>query len=237
MPNKEIRCLPHWKWELLVLILNILIQKIQENFTNNYGSFHNDIFYKFILTTRMRVIISHCGSLILDTSINLLNASGKWVTSASGYDGSYVCGESGQSYLSVVLEPGTYYAVSEVAQYSTEEGNITTRISGMSLSAVGNTMSNPILVGTHSNSIYYSDTQDTNRFTDQYNEEEDFRGQDEVFYQFTISKKMYVILSHCSSVVSCTYMYLLDSSGNLIEYSSGNNGEGKNVVLLLILLS
>lgn len=91
---------------------------------------------------------------------------GKWVTSASGYDGSYVCGESGQSYLSVVLEPGTYYAVSEVAQYSTEEGNITTRISGMSLSAVGNTMSNPILVGTHSNSIYYSDTQDTNRFTD-----------------------------------------------------------------------
>ncbi len=201
--------------------------KNTENFTNNYGSFHNDIFYKFILTTRMRVIISHCGSLILDTSINLLNASGKWVTSASGYDGSYVCGESGQSYLSVVLEPGTYYAVSEVAQYSTEEGNITTRISGMSLSAVGNTMSNPILVGTHSNSIYYSDTQDTNRFTDQYNEEEDFRGQDEVFYQFTISKKMYVILSHCSSVVSCTYMYLLDSSGNLIEYSSGNNGKGE----------
>ena len=38
---------------------------------------------------------------------------------------------------------------------------------------------------------------------------------------------MYVILSHCSSVVSCTYMYLLDSSGNLIEYSSGNNGKGE----------
>ena len=40
--------------------------KNTENFTNNYGSFHNDIFYKFILTTRMRVIISHCGSLILE---------------------------------------------------------------------------------------------------------------------------------------------------------------------------
>lgn len=25
--------------------------KNTENFTNNYGSFHNDIFYKFILTT------------------------------------------------------------------------------------------------------------------------------------------------------------------------------------------
>lgn len=122
------------------------------DFTNNYGTFHNDIFYRFTVTTRMRVIISHCGSLILDTSIDLLNASGKKVTGASGYDGSYVCSESGQGYLSIVLEPGTYYAVSEVAQYSAEEGVVTTRVSGMSLSTVGNTMDNPILVGTHSNS-------------------------------------------------------------------------------------
>jgi RHS repeat-associated protein len=233
------------------------------NFTDTYtGRPTNDVFYKFTLTRKMNVVMTHCGSQInFDTYLHLLDASGKsiafnddpWSKKFGGStvfeedddntlyeykdDPSYIeenllaiddpsvgnnlPSKDGEcpsfyrhSYLSKVLEAGTYYVVSE--GYS-ENGVILTNISGTVIYPQGNTKQNPISVGTFSSDFQYSNSQNTAEFTNAYTG----RSTNDVFYKFTLARKMDVIMSHCGSQTGFdTYLHLLDASGKSITFNN-----------------
>ncbi|MDR0864354.1 MAG: FG-GAP-like repeat-containing protein, partial [Candidatus Symbiothrix sp.] len=95
--------------------------------TTNTANFYvgrstNDVFYKFTLSNKMTVTMSHSGTSI-DTYIYLLDASENHIASNSDYSSI----TSDYSFLQKTLEAGTYYVVSE--GYS-QNGSITTHISG-----------------------------------------------------------------------------------------------------------
>ncbi|WP_291582855.1 FG-GAP-like repeat-containing protein [Bacteroides sp.] len=85
----------------------------------------NDIFYKFAITRRMNVTITHCGSELENTYMYLLNASGHTIAYNDDYSGDGQCSSKYHSFIQKSLEPGTYYVVSE--EYNSS-GNITTNI-------------------------------------------------------------------------------------------------------------
>ncbi|MDR0507888.1 MAG: FG-GAP-like repeat-containing protein [Dysgonamonadaceae bacterium] len=86
----------------------------------------------------------------------------------------------------------------------------------------GNTMANPIIVGSFIEAFNYSNTQSTSKFTNNYNG----RSTDDVFYKFTIGKKMLVTLTHCGSMLQETSMHLLDASGNVATVIGDYFGDG-----------
>lgn len=84
-----------------------------QNCGNYYGRSANDIAYKFTLTTRMDMVISHCGSSLSDTYLHLLDASGNRIDYNDDYRGAGACGNTYHSCLRTELGAGTYYIVSE----------------------------------------------------------------------------------------------------------------------------
>ena len=84
----------------------------------------------------------------------------------------------------------------------------------------GNTLSNPIIVGTFSSAFNYSNSQNTVNFTNSYTA----RSPNDVYYRFTLNRKMEVTMSHCGSTLSDTYLILLDNSGNKINYNDDYYG-------------
>ena len=85
----------------------------------------------------------------------------------------------------------------------------------------GDEMHNPIQAGTYSASFHYSDMQDTYApFTHQYG-----RNTNDVFYRLVLTVRMNVTFTHEGSLLDDTYMYLLDSSGNLIASNDDYSGE------------
>ena len=193
-----------------------------ENFTNDYtGRPSNDVFYKFTIGVRMKIVIKHCESLLSDTYLSLLDASGKLIDYNDDADFSINCGGSaGEAYLSKILDAGTYYVVAEGYE---ENGVITTQITGMFLSSEGDSRQNAIDAGTYSKSFDYSDIQNMNLFSNQYVAGE----QEDVFYKFTLTRKMIVTITHCGSMVYETCAYLLNAAGGVIasnDYYSDDGG-------------
>ena len=90
----------------------------------------------------------------------------------------------------------------------------------------GNTRSYPIEVGTYNSEFDYSDSQNTEDFTNNYTG----RPSNDVFYKFTINTRMKVIMKHCESELSDTYLSLLDASGKLIDYNDDADLDRKSVV-------
>ncbi|WP_291528454.1 FG-GAP-like repeat-containing protein [Bacteroides sp. UBA939] len=195
-------------------------QNTANQFTNNYtGRPTNDVYYKFTLSQKMQVIIRNCGSAVADTYLSLLNASGTLITSNDNYSLLDACGDPRQACIKRVLDAGTYYAVSE--GYS-QNGVIQTQILGM-LIPVGDTREDAIFVNTFDNDFEYSDTRNTANYTNQHTG----WASNDIFYRFSLTKKMDVTLTHCGSVLSDTEMYLLDASGNTIVYNDNYSGEGQ----------
>jgi len=189
------------------------------NFTNNYTKrTPNDVYYKFTLNKKMEVTISHCGSTLSDTYVSLLDASGTLIDYNDDYAGTGACSSSLHSYLKKELDAGTYYVVSEGFS---QNGIILTQISGIVINLPGDSMQDPIIAGTYDNSFEYSNTQNTTNFTNQYTA----RTPNDVFYKFTLSRKMKVTMSHCGSLID-TYMFLLDASGNTITSNDDYSGDG-----------
>jgi RHS repeat-associated protein len=87
----------------------------------------------------------------------------------------------------------------------------------------GNTFSNPIVAGSFSSAFNYSNSQNTNSFTNNYTVS---RPTNDVYYKFTLNKKMEVTMRHCGSTLSDTYLSLLDASGNRIDYNDDYSGTG-----------
>ena len=190
-------------------------------YTNNYtGRPTNDIFYKFTIDRRMEVTMSHCGSILSDTYISLLDASGKLLAYNDDYSGTDACSTSLHSYLKQELDAGTYYVVSE--GYN-NNGVIYTRISGVAVQIHGDTRQDAITAGTFGRSFEYSDTQNTDNYTSQHNG----KTSNDVFYKFVLSRKMHVTMNHCGSVLGDTYMHLLDATGNTIVSNDDYSGDGR----------
>ena len=190
-------------------------------YTNNYtGRPTNDIFYKFTIDRRMEVTMSHCGSILPDTYMSLLDASGKLLAYNDDYSGTDACSTSLHSYLKQELDAGTYYVVSE--GYN-NNGVIYTRISGVAVQIHGDTRQDAITAGTFSQSFKYSDTQNTVNYTNQHTA----RTSADVFYKFTLNKRMNVTMTHSGSTLSDTYMHLLDAGGNTITTNDDYSGDGR----------
>lgn len=188
------------------------------SFSNNYmGRSTNDVYYKFTLNRNMEVTISHCGSTVRDTYLYLLDSSGNLIMENDD-PSEAVCSNDYHSYMKLVLTPGTYYVVSE--GYS-ENGVIRTSITGIERKS-GETTASPIAVGSFSADFSYSNSQNTTNFTNAYVG----RSSNDVFYRFTLNKKTEVIITHCGSTLSDTYLHLLDASGTAIAYNDDYSGEG-----------
>jgi hypothetical protein len=179
------------------------------SFTNNYTASRstNDVFHKFTLSKPMTVIITHCGSTLGDTYMSLLNSSGTLLPPVNDdYSGEGHCSTTFHSYMKRDLPVDTYYVVSE--GYS-QNGVILINISGQPLPV--NNLQNPIVAGTFSSTFHYTNTQNTALFTNDFTN----RSPNDVFYKFTLTKTMHVVMSHCGSSID-TYMHLLDASGKVI---------------------
>ena len=87
--------------------------------------------------------------------------------------------------------------------------------------SVGDNMQNPIQAGTYSTDFQYSNTRITHAYTNQYG-----RYTNDVFHRLVLTVPMNVTFTHEGSELSDTYMHLLDSNGNLIDYDDDYSGEG-----------
>ncbi|NDW12046.1 hypothetical protein D0T50_03980, partial [Bacteroides sp. 214] len=136
------------------------------NYTNSYTlRSPNDVFYEFTTQTAMDVTISHCGSVLSDTYLHLLDEWGERLYYNDDYSGTEACGNTRHSFLRIEnLQAGTYYVVSE--GYSSN-GIITTTISGVALYVppVANVSSgkNYILTITPTTALNYVDCIDTDQ--------------------------------------------------------------------------
>ena len=83
------------------------------------------------------------------------------------------------------------------------------------------TQQSPVNLGTKSASFEYTDSKNT----ENYNNDYEGQSTNDVYYKFTLSTSMDIIISHCGSILDDTYIYLLDSNGNEID-SNDDNYEG-----------
>lgn len=104
-------------------------------FTDNYGQSSNDVYYRFTLSQATTVTLSHCGSGLSDTYLQLLNTPGVLISENDDYSGVGGCNSTVQSYIKQDLPAGTYYVVSE--GYGSANGSITTNIQGLVSSSSG----------------------------------------------------------------------------------------------------
>lgn len=123
-------------------------------------------------------------------------------------------------YTWTASNPGNTLYVRAVIDNGPCTGYSTPVSTYVSVSPAGATLANPILVGGLT-CTPYSNTQNnitTNCFANDYGQLSD-----DIYYQFTLGQTTIVNMSHCSSVVSDTYMSLLNSSGGLI-FSNDDSG-------------
>ncbi len=92
----------------------------------------------------------------------------------------------------------------------------------LSFGQTGDTMSNPIVVGTFSGNISFSDTRNTASFTNQYTG----RPTNDVYHKLILTQAMEVTFTHEGSSVNDTYMHILNSSGTLIASNDDYSGTG-----------
>ncbi|MDR2408492.1 MAG: pre-peptidase C-terminal domain-containing protein, partial [Bacteroidales bacterium] len=92
---------------------------------------------------------------------------------------------------------------------------------GYSYGQTGNTLANPVVAGSFGSAFQYSNSQNTDDFTNDYVG----RPNNDVFYKFTLTVPMTVTISHCGSTLGDTYLHLLDASGNRIAYNDDYSGQ------------
>ena len=80
----------------------------------------------------------------------------------------------------------------------------------------------PFIIFNKTNDFSYTDTRDTEGYGNYYIG----LNTNDLFYKFTLGVAMSVTITHQGSDVSDTYLYLLDSSGNLIVSNDNYSGEG-----------
>ncbi len=202
---------------------------------NCYGNFFDaiqggqpsdDIFYKFTLTSKQKVTISHCDSGINDTFMSLLDGSGNvlaivddTIKASPTYSPNIASGSSYyQAGIRRILPAGTYYIVSE--GYSSNSGDIKTQISVLPLRPPGATLATAIDAGTVSSCGFLFSDKRSNAPSNCYGN--DFgQASDDIFYKFTLTSSTQVSIDLCNSTFD-TFLTLLDGNGNQITYNDNS---------------
>ncbi len=78
-----------------------------------------------------------------------------------------------------------------------------------------NTMTTAVNVGTKNASFSYTDTINTQNYTNNYG-----RPTNDIFHKFTINQITDIEIIHCGSQIPLTYIYLLNASGFLINHAN-----------------
>ncbi|MFD2162286.1 DUF5675 family protein [Paradesertivirga mongoliensis] len=180
------------------------------DYTGPNAQYSPDLYYQFTLDNEAPVTISANGTS--GAVVHLLNADGWHSLSANAND----YGMS-PSVISETLSPGTYYVVVQgIGEFSDE---LTTSISTPVISSPpGSVLSSAIDAGTFSVSGRFSDTKNT---ADNCLGNNTGQSSNDVYYKFQLSGTSKVQLSHCSSNFD-TYMWLLDSNGNVLQSNNDN---------------
>lgn len=84
----------------------------------------------------------------------------------------------------------------------------------------GNTLSDPIVIPVGTEAFNFTSDRNTTGYTNNYTG----RPTNDIFYKFTIGRRMEVTMSHCGSTLSDTYISLLDASGKLLAYNDDYSG-------------
>jgi hypothetical protein len=82
-----------------------------------------------------------------------------------------------------------------------------------------NTMSTAVDIGSKSVAFTYTNTLNTNNYTDDYTTAKGGRSAKDVYYKFTLTRPMAITISHCESELSDTYLHLLNALGTRIAYN------------------
>lgn len=85
-----------------------------------------------------------------------------------------------------------------------------------------NGMSGAVDVGNMASSFTYTDTKNTA----DYGNNHTMRSPCDVFYKFTLTRPMDIVISHCGSALYDTYVHLLNETGARIAYLDDYSGEG-----------
>ena len=85
----------------------------------------------------------------------------------------------------------------------------------------GNNIQKAIIIGTYGAPFQYSNSQNTNSFTNEYG-----RPTNDVYYKLILTTPMQITINHCGSSVNDTYLHLLDANGGLITYNDDYSGTG-----------
>jgi RHS repeat-associated protein len=80
-------------------------------------------------------------------------------------------------------------------------------------------MAHPRVAGTFNNGFTFTETLDTRLFHNDMGQPSN-----DVFFRFTITRAMCVVVCTCGSEVSDTYLHLLDATGNEIAYNDDEGG-------------
>lgn len=194
-------------------------QTIREQSNNKAGK---EGFFRFTLSTPMKVIIDNCGSEVSDTYLTLSDSDGKRIDENDYYSGEGSCENQQHACLQIpVLMPDSYYVMVD----GNTDGNITLNVRGETIGKPGDQLITAIDAGTHSGGFTFSDTRNT---ADGYTNQYAGKPTHDVFYKLTLKNPATVTISHCGSVVTDTYLTVLGENGSTVLYSNDNyTGDGQ----------
>ncbi|RYY20966.1 MAG: hypothetical protein EOO04_19060, partial [Chitinophagaceae bacterium] len=188
---------------------------------DNYGSYTDDVFYKFKLKNGGKVHITNNGTsfrtliAVIDTRFNLLQQTDYFNATGNVSD-----------TLDLLLPAGTYFVLT--AGYGTASGNIQTKVT-LETPSLGANLDNPINAGTLTNlNPVFVDTKFNYAANGFYN----IWGTPdrEIYYSFTLTQTSEVLISACESNINAV-LYLLDAGNNQVatSFSPGNGNSPCNL--------
>lgn len=183
----------------------------------------NEVYYRFTFTEPMGFQISNCVSEVDDTYLMVYSSDGELLYFNDRTEGRGACENVEHAYLQIpFLLPGTYYIVVD----GSTNGNIGLTINGWLSGPIGDKFDTAIDAGTYDGGFLFTDTRDTSGYTD-YTGHTPYPGTpaNDVFYKFTLTRSMDLKVSHCGSVLTDTYLSILDADGALLYSNDNYTGE------------
>lgn len=177
-----------------------------------------EVYYRLTLVQPMKIDINTCGSAIADTYLKVFSSNRKLMFFNDDYSGTGACSNTQNACIKIPsLAPGTYYVVTDAAS----NGNLTTTITGTVIVNPGDTPDIAIELGTHDKGFTFSDIRDiSSKYTNHYAGKPTF----DVYYKFTLARPLDVTINHEGSVLSDTYLSLLDQNHTLVKASGNTSG-------------
>lgn len=165
----------------------------------------NDVFYKLTLNKQMEIEISHCGSQLKDTYLNIITESGSLIKYTGANDCNMDCPQTNAS-IRLELPEGIYYIVSR-GKY--ENGIITTTIEGIKSKSVVN-------IGEFDSKFMFSHKQNTQQTCDGFTPPRwpSKTSPNDIYYKFTLNTPMNIVVNQCGSMLDYTYAFLFKEGTN-----------------------